>query len=392
VAIEASSLRMISPEELKEWAGIRAAPSVSIFMPTDRRIAEPGNNSLKFKALLHRARKKLEERKFRRPEISELLQPLEDLVNDRDFWFHQLNGLALLRTPDRFNAFRVPVTLEEQAYVGDSPVIRPLIEAVTSLGEYYVLALSQNKIRLLQCTMHDSEELDLSAFDIPLNKEEALRWHDLQKPDLNYHITTKASGAHRPQVRGAGDVDEKVHIYEFFHLVDSGMREILKGKRVPLILAGVEFLHPIYREASHYDFILARGVVGNPDELRPDELHEKANPIFKERIEQAFRAMEEKYGDLSSHGGSSNRLADILKGAEEGRVDSLFIAKGRRVWGTFDPANSRVEVNGDEPAFNTDVELLDLAARRTILASGAAYLLPEDRVPGGGDISAIFRY
>ena len=404
MAIQATSVNSVSPDDLKGWAGMSAVPSISIFLPTERRIAEPGNNSLKLKALLHTARERLEARNFRRPQIDELLRPMQDLLKDRDFWFHQLNGLALLRTPDRFDIYRVPVEIEEHAYVGDAPVIRPLIAAVTTIGEFYILGLSQNKIRLFHCTMHDCEELDLSGSDIPLKLEEALRWHDLQKPELNYHVTTKGSGTSKASARGsmrgerafhghgAGDEDDKVHILEFFHLVDPGIRELLKGKHTPLILAGVEYLHPIYREASHYDFILARGVEGNPDELRPDELHAKAKPIFEARLEQGFRSMSEKYGDLSSHGRSSNDLADILAAAEEGRIESLFIARDRRVWGTFDPSDSQVQVNGDRPASDADVELLDLAARRTILASGSAYLLPEDKVPGGSDIAAIYRY
>ena len=61
---------------------------------------------------------------------------------------------------------------------------------------------------------------------------------------------------------------------------------------MPLLLAGVEYLLPIYKEANTYPHLIDTVIKGNPDLLSADELHKSAweiiRPLFQAAQEEAF--------------------------------------------------------------------------------------------------------
>jgi hypothetical protein len=395
---QTGELHPITMEELRELAELRAAPIISLFFPTQRAIVEPEQNALALKSLLPRVQADLESRHIDRKDVESLLQPLHDLLNDRNFWLHQLDGLAIYRTSDDLRVHLLPVRVDEAAFITDAPVLTPLLKALSGHTEFHVLALSKNNVRLLHCSRHNVREIDLSMLDIPLSFDEAMRYDDFEKKGLQHRPMSAAPAASRNTSQGAdfgfhghgSEEDHKRQILRYFQAVDPGISKILESSGTPLILAAVDYLHPIYKEASSYQRILDEGVEGNPDELRPEELLERAVPVFEEEAQRDLAALEERYGDLAAHGRASSDLADIIDAAYAGRIDTLIIEEGAEEWGTYDPAQRSLKVVGEPgPA---DVHLYDLAARQTILTSGTLQLMERGKLPGGGRIAALFRY
>jgi hypothetical protein len=181
---------------------------------------------------------------------------------------------------------------------------------------------------------------------------------------------------------------ERDLIARFFRQVDAGLwKEELHDEHAPLVLAGVDFLLPMYREISRYPSIVEEGVVGNPDRFRPEELHQRAWAILEPIFAQTIREDRDRYAELEPAGRTAATVPDILTAAEQGRVDVLFSATGEHLWGRVD---GRVEVHSDpQPG---DEDLLDLAAVRTLLTSGRIHAVEPDEVPGDGPVAAILRY
>jgi glycosyltransferase involved in cell wall biosynthesis len=73
----------------------------------------------------------------------------------------------------------------------------------------------------------------------------------------------------------------KTRILRFFQSVSQGLNSVLADDTVPIVLAGVESLLPIYREASSYRTILQDSVTGNPGRENLKDLHEQAWKIAK---------------------------------------------------------------------------------------------------------------
>lgn len=366
------------------------SPHVSIFLPTIRAGAETQQNPIRFKNLLREAQQRLLERGMDKGAAEAYLERARNLVDDFDFWQHQEEGLAVFLADGFFETYRLPLSFTELAAVEDRFHVKSLFPLFNDQGRFFLLALSQKNVRLLRGDRYRIAEVDLQ--DVPKSLADALG-SDLTEPHVQYHTGSNASRQQRGPIfhgQGAGEEDSKDEIRKFFHVLDDGLKEYLGTSRAPLVLAGVDYLLPLYREVTDYAHTVEEGVTGNPDELSPDALHERAwelvVPVFRREREQA----REDFGDRLGTGRASGDLAEVVPAAMDGRVDTLFVASGVRRWGAFDAEQRAVEHHDEQTAESED--LLDLAAIHTQLNGGTVYAVDPDEVPDGGDVAAVYRY
>jgi len=60
-------------------------------------------------------------------------------------------------------------------------------------------------------------------------------------------------------------------IIEYLRTLDAALHEMLREESAPFVLAGVEYLWPLYRAANTYPHLIEGGVAGKPQGLRPDD-------------------------------------------------------------------------------------------------------------------------
>ena len=126
------------------------------------------------------------------------------------------------------------------------------------------------------------------------------------------------------------------------------------------MIAGVDYLLPIFREASSYRHLVVQEIPGNPEHLSAQELHAKAWPIVEPILAEPRRAALEKYRALRGTGQTSDDLETVLSAALDGRVESLFLNLAI-AYGVFDhAARSAIVRDAPEPG---DVDLSARAAR-----------------------------
>jgi hypothetical protein len=187
-----------------------------------------------------------------------------------------------------------------------------------------------------------------------------------------------------------GSQDEQDNVLRYFWLVDRGLQGAVKHNSIPMVLAAVERLYPIYKEANTYPHLLGEGITGNPEGVSPDDLHRQAWAL----VEPHFRREQEKaaarYRQLAGTGRTANDLSEIVPAAYHGRVECLFVAVGRQQWGDYDPGTSQVSIH-PEPQ-SGDFDVLDLAATQTLLHGGAVYAVEAAAVPDAALLAAILRY
>ena len=191
---------------------------------------------------------------------------------------------------------------------------------------------------------------------------------------------------------GGSDESAKNDLLRYFRLVSDGLTEFLQGDRVPLVLAGVEYLLPIYKEANTYPNLIETVITGNPDLLSADELHKSAweilGPHFQAAQEEALAYYQQLAGQASER--VANTLEKIVPAAFNGRVETLFVAAGVQQWGVFNPVTNKIEFH--EQIESGDETLLDLAAVQTYLKGGIVYTVEPEKVPGGTNAAAVLRY
>ena len=143
-------------------------------LPTVRGLArKTQQNSIRFKNMLRAAEERLQKVGLRSPDAASLLSSAETLVNNADFWRHQSDGLALFIDPQgNMSRYSVPINFSELVIVTRRFHLKPLLRLLSGDGRFYVLALSQGDLRLLEGTRHSVSEVDLA--DVPTSLAEAL--------------------------------------------------------------------------------------------------------------------------------------------------------------------------------------------------------------------------
>jgi hypothetical protein len=388
-------MKLLTIEELKTLVQQPRNICVSIFLPTYRTGAGTQQNPIRFRNLIREAEERLIASGWRADDAKDLLQASKELDN-YEFWQHQSDGLAIFRSLDLLQYYCVPLKFEELVVVNNRFYLKPLFPLFSHDGHFYILALSQNQIRLLEGTHHHIEEIDLTAV-LP-SLEQVLRFEEPERQISSHTGTPGATGGRQGNVggvtvfhgHGAGDENEKENLRLYFNRVDEALRKLLREEHASLVLAGVEYLLPIYREANTYPYLLETGIIGNPDILKKEELHTQAWAIVEPYFLQAQQNAIAQYKEQVGTGKASSQIMEIIPAVDHGRVDSLFVAIGQQQWGTFDPDTQRVDLHSHtEP---NDEELLDFAATQTLLNGGTVYALEAENMPDTTPLAAVFRY
>ncbi len=379
---------ILTREELMTLAEIEEKWCVSIYLPTHRRGVETKQDPIAYKKLLQDAQEQLTQKGLRRPQIEQITAEARKLQQDSLFWQHNSDGLALFLTSAGMRIYRLPISPKEEVVVSNRVYIKPLLPILTENGQFYVLALSKNLVRVFRGSRNSISEL--SPTQIPKNLAEALQF-DQPQSFLQMHSSSGRSGS-APVFHGHGGAEEsaKTELQEYFRQISRALEDFLEDKDLPLVLAGVDYFHPLFREVSRYPYLMEEGIKGNPDLLRPEELQDKAwaivEPIYLESRSKAQVQFEELSGKSSEKAADS--LKDVLLAAYGGRVDALFVADGKQVWGTFDRDDGQILLDDDQGG----EPLLDLASMYTFMKGGKVYLVDPEAVPGGKDVAAIYRF
>ncbi len=377
-------------DDLRALLANRQEPCVSVFMPTTRGVSF--EDARRWKNLVGQAEERLTAAGRRSSEARDLLRPARELVDNVPFWQNASAGLAFFLSPQTTRSFRLPLPFHEQVVVADRFHVKPLIPILTGDGRFYVLALSQKNVRLLQGTRWTVSEVPLAGAGVPTSLEEALQ-EDWVEETRTFHTVSRPGGrtGQRAAVfhgQGAEIDNAKEDILEFAQRVDRGLQRLLHDERAPLVLAGVEYLLPIYRQANSYPHLLPGGVEGNPDLSSAQDLRDRAWALVQPHFQREREDKAALYRQFAGTGRTANDPAEAVAAAWRGQFQFLFVALGRELWGTFEPDSGKVAVHDrEEPG---DEDLLNLAAAGALSHKGTVYAVEPDQVPDRSLLAGIY--
>lgn len=383
-------MSVLGRDELKALMTPSTGMCVSLYMPTHRTWEDTRQDPIRFKNLLRSAEERLIEHGMRSVDVRTQLQPAQQLFDSQPFWQHLSDGLAMFIAPQMFRHYRLPFPFQEFVVVTERFHVKPLLPLLSGDGQFYILALSQNGVRLLQGTRYSVSDIELE--DIPSDLAETLRHDDRGQP-LQFHTRVSAATSGPAPIffgHGIGGAEDKRNIVRYFRAVDRGLRDLLRDEPAPLVLAGVEYLFPLYREANSYRHLFEEGIAGNPELMTAEDLHTRAWAMVQPHFLKAQHEAAAAYERLLGLGRASGDVEAVVPAAYSGQVDRLFVAVGVQCWGTFDPTTHAVHWHGE--AQTGDEDLLDLAAIHTLLNSGTVYAVAPEYVPDIRPLAAIFRY
>ncbi len=385
-------MKVLNRDDFKKLLSQKSYPSISIFIPTHKEWNKIDQDKTRLKNNLNKIEKQLLDNGLKQAEINKLLNPARELFEDRDFWENLDEGLAIYSAKDKFETYLLPIDVEEFFAVSDRFYIKQLLPMLNGAGRFYLLALDLKNIKLFEGTRFNLEEVHLK--ELPKTIEETLKFDDPEK-SLQFHTGTSQGAGGRAAVfhgHGHGSMDDKIRkkkILEFFHVVNKNIYNYLKNESAPLILAGVEYLIPLYTEANSYPNLLKDNYVDcNPEDLQKKELHNKTwtviQPIFYKDLTEA----KEKYEQFSGFDRASSNLEEIIKAAFANRIDTLFVNVNEHEWGSFNPDQNEVHLENE----SKKEDLLDVAAKLTLENNGTIYAVDKDSMPCNKSAAAVFRY
>lgn len=385
----------MTTEELRSLVQQRTGPCVSLYMPTHDAGADIQQDAIRFKNLLREAEERLRSRGMKQQEIDGVLAEARKLIDlDRIFWRSPKAGFAMFAAPGFFAHYHIPVKPTERVHVNDRFYVKPMLKLAAGDGRFYILALSQDAIRLLEATRYSVRQCDMK--NIPTNLDEALQHEEFEAVQLRNPNMGPSNAGGRPGAyfaHSAGDDQSEIRkgeIRDYFRIVDRGLHELLGENNAPIILAGVNYLLPMYREVATSAYLASDGVAGNPEMLSNDELHAQCLPIAREILLNSEREAVAKFQNLSGGPKSSIDLKEILSAAHAGRVETVFVADDTECWGSYDIDSDAMALSSTEDLHNSD--LLDLAATQTFATGGRVYVVGAAAVPGGEPVAAVFRF
>ncbi len=344
-----------------------SSPCVAAYLPTHRDRPDLSHDALLLRGLLDQAVEQLTGGGMSETQAADLVAPLRDLVDDRPFWATQAEGLALFADTTRHQVFRLPLAPPAFARVADQPSLIPLIPVVAGDASFYLLAMSQNRVRLFSGTRDAIRELPAGSF--PASLEDMERRHQRETELQHQHEPpdTRVATFH-----GHGGTQAANVVLQHFVLeVATGVRAVIGADpSAPVVLASVAEYLPMVRATGALPTLLSEPVAGNPDQASPAELLGRAWPLV---AQSADARADERYADAQAWLGTGRGLndpADIARAAQEGRIDTLLIQPD---------AVDRPEAG-----------LLEVAACAAVTTGAALY--PASRLPGDVAAVGLLRY
>ncbi len=384
-------LDVISKEIFSDLAAHRSRCCITIYFTT-----HPGGIEVNervdptaFKNALQQITASLRQTGFNDTTIESLLKPGYELLRNDKLWYNMSSGLAVFISDGIFKYMKLPYSPKDETMINTSFYIAPLIPLITNSDYFYLLVLSKKQAKLYQADAFGMKYIPVDG--MPDGVDDVVHFEEKDDQKLWRTGSGGAGGGANYHGIGAGKPDDKENLAMYFDEVDETVRkEVLARENVPLLLAGVEYLIPIYRSVARYKPIWPEAITGSHEHEDADALYRlarlKMDPYFDERHKNALEA----YANNSASELTSSIPEDVIPAAHYRRVWHLFVARDEHIWGTFDDKSNKLEIH--ETPLPGDECLIDKSIIQTILNAGEVHMLPRDRMPGKSVMAALMRY
>lgn len=363
---------------------------VSIYLPMNKDGKE--QNALIAQATLKQCIKKvqkdLECHEMDSQETKKYLKPIEALLVDIELWRNPSDGLALFLDKNGLNYYALPIPFEIKTSVSDHFYLKPLLPLYYE-DDYYLLELSQDYVKLYEANKYGYRDIFIEDF-APAQLEEAVGFD--YKPKLyQFRSGQNAQMPGSYYGMGEGKDDLKKELYTFFRAIDKAINKVISNKKAPLVIACVEPLFGLYKEANTYPTLLENYIAGDSEFKNKTKLHQKSLKLVLPFFEKTKDAKLLQYKELVHTPKTSYQISEIVPAAINGKIDTLFVINGADEFGVFDQQTNRLVFHKKTELNNAS--LTDLSAVSTFMQGGKVYFLAPDEMPDKGHpMNALLRY
>jgi hypothetical protein len=387
---------VLSKADLAELTGYEAENCVSIFIPAHSSGVEVNNlhDAIVFKNNLQSARKVLLDKGLQQRSVDAILKPGFDLVDDREFWNSQSEGLAAFISEGFIKIIKVPFKLKEELYVNSTFYIVPLLPMMNENEHFFLLLLSKKDARIYRGDNFGMELLEVEG--LPNGMDDVIHFEEKNARQL---MRRAGGGAGRDAINGGGSyhghgsglADEPEYISQYLKEVDQTLWvELLANEKAPLILAGTEGIAGQFRGMSKYKNVVEGMLTGNFDHEDKNTIYQKVKDIAAPLFEENTRKALETYYQNSTGELTSSIPEDVIPASYYSQISDLFVVRDAHIWGRFDQASNELEIH--EQKQPGDTCLVNKAVVQTIKNGGSVHVVEKERMPAESTIAAFMRF
>lgn len=388
-------MKIFKRKDFEQLSKVHGTHCVSIYLPTQNHAT--GEDGLKkskihLKNQLKEASNQLQFFGLKESEIDTYLKPLSKLENDSEFWTPQSDGLVLFYRGDEIISYSLPMPVEPFAYVNDHFYLKPLANLTHGACRHFILSLSLKNTQLYDATTLGISEITVKD-QIPQEMRDSVGY-ELEEEHIQQRTGQGERGDAQGMFHGHGGGNEnekKEEALKYFQDIDQGLSEMLREENVPLVVACVDYLFPIYKKANTYKNLIDTPIEGNYEDADKSVLKEKAWDLVKDHFREEQKESAARFSALVNEGKSSSDPSRVIPASFEGRTETLFLKKGEQLWGRYNEKDHQIETHKVRRMGDSD--LFNLAAGHTINQGGKVYLVDDESMPQKNtEINGIFRY
>jgi hypothetical protein len=263
--------------------------------------------------------------------------------------------------------FRLATAVADTVEVSDRFHLKPLLRAIAFPQHAFVLALSENAVRLVE-VFADVPAAHVRVPDLPKSAADAVG---------RASVNNLTQGTRIANAQG-----QTVLLHQYARQVDARLRPVLAGRETPLILAATEPLGPIFRAVSNYPALAAEGIATSPDRLSDQELASATRAIldrvYAKEIDAAKRLFQTRLGQRRA----TTDIGEAARAATNGAVELLLVDIDRVIPGTVSEIGGEVSL-AERSVRRATMWLTRLPAARSLRVRGfsacAARIFPARR-------------
>lgn len=264
--------------------------------------------------------------KFPEAETKPLIKSLQELVKTIDYT-HNTLGLGLYISAGAQVMVHYPFPVVEKVIISNDFEIRDLLYKESFAIPYYVLLLSEKKLRLFSGLFDHLTEVTDGEFPKVYHEE-----YLYNKPTKS---STLAGYSHEKGFEKDKSELQEIRCKGFFRSADEQLKQYLT-RETPLIVMGVEKELAWYKNISRHESRIIKTFSGNYHQIDQQVVVNKAWNAMLDHIRQKrqdqIRDFNEKIGE---HHGISG-IQEVWKAAQEGRALDLLVEKDFRCPGFLD--------------------------------------------------------
>lgn len=365
----------------------RREVSISLYQPTHRHRPSNKQDLIRFKNLIQKVEENLNG-KFSRKQVSEIMEPFNNIADNKLFWNDTGEGLAIFSNGQRCIIYKLQREVEERVLISDSFYIKPLIRIFQSADRYQILGINRNEFDLYEGNRYGFEKIQLGE-DVDRTIKDVLG-DEYTQSHLNPGSYGGAKGS--PMFHGHGGRKEEIgkDMEKFFRYIDRFVTdEFSKKSNLPLVLVALKEYHGEFKKISHNPYLLEEGVKKAYDSIDIKELKDEVWDVIECYYEKKTEEVVVRYNDSKSNFLCSDDYMQIGKASIENRVDTLIIEADKILSGKVNRETGEVNILEEGDLID---DILDEIAEIVIENKGKVIVLPREKMPTDKGIAAIYRF